>query len=246
MKILIKDRDMLGGVFEHTAVMTLISERCSKLLTFFTPSFFTSPHNQFMCDFAQWNQLEREKRVSGKIIPLVSQERCDIPAHLSLYSKIKYDPETKLYDFWERLVKNINPAAAQSSLPPPVPSAPSISKLTQPEKTKPELKTRVDKSEKLKTESTSKKLKLNIAAKVRSTKESFSNILVRDDLSPVTPLSEPSSLESELHNGDSGALLLPDVPDHEPGAFKSFFSKLGVKSSKKSKTKYKEAPESAC
>ena len=59
---MIKDRDMLGGVFEHTAVLTLIAQRCSKLLTFFTPAFFTSPKNQFICDVAQWNQLENEKK----------------------------------------------------------------------------------------------------------------------------------------------------------------------------------------
>ena len=49
------DRDLLGGLFEHTAVMKLISERCTKLMPFFTPTFFHSAHNQFLVDFAQWS-----------------------------------------------------------------------------------------------------------------------------------------------------------------------------------------------
>ena len=61
-------------------------------------------------------------------------------------------------------------------------------------------------------------------------------------------LSEPSSLESEV-NGDSGALLLPDVPDHEPGGIKGWLNKIGGKGSRKTKMKYKEAEcpgSSAC
>ena len=267
LKIIIKDRDLLGGLFEHRAVMELIGSRCAKLMPFFTPTFFNSPYNQFLVDYAQWAQMEVHNKISGKIIPIVSQQRCDIPAHLSLYSKIKYDPNTTIFNFWERLVKTINPAVkfdpekspSASSLPAkpvPSPSAPSLSKLVTPEKTKPTLTTdkpKADKptkhtSDKDKSKGEGKKLKLSIAAKVKSTKNSFSSILVKDEKVAAPELSEPSSLESEV-NGDSGALLLPDVPDHEPGGIKGWLNKIGGKGSKKTKMKYKEAEcpgSSAC
>ena len=242
--------------------MKLISERCTKLMPFFTPTFFHSAHNQFLVDFAQWSQMETHKKISGKIIPIVSEQRCDIPAHLSLYSKIKYDPNTTIFNFWERLVKTINPAIKFNPelAPQPVkksgPSAPSLSKMSYPEKSKSDPKNsekvKTDKPEKKSSEkvkSDMKKPKLSISSKMKSTKQSFSNILVRDDRERLeNEVSEPSSLESEV-NGDSGALLLPDVPDHEPGGLKGWLSKLGSKSSKKSKMKYKESEQpgsSAC
>ena len=243
--------------------MKLISERCTKLMPFFTPTFFHSAHNQFLVDFAQWSQMETHKKISGKIIPIVSEQRCDIPAHLSLYSKIKYDPNTTIFNFWERLVKTINPAIKFNPelAPKPVkkngPSAPSLSKMSYPEKSKSDPKSDKVKSEKpekkseKKVKSDIKKPKVSISSKMKSTKQSFSNILVREDRGErlENEVSEPSSLESDV-NGDSGALLLPDVPDHEPGGLKGWLSKLGSKSSKKSsKMKYRESEQpgsSAC
>ena len=210
--------------------------------------------------------METHKKISGKIIPIVSEQRCDIPAHLSLYSKIKYDPNTTIFNFWERLVRTINPAIKFNPelAPQPVnqsaPSAPSLSKMSYPEKSKSESKEseksksadnkKLEKKASEKSKLDTKKPKLSISAKMKSTKASFSNILVREDKerTEATEVSEPSSLESEV--GDSGALLLPDVPDHEPGGLRGWLSsKLGAKSVKKSKMKYKQ-PEppgsSAC
>ena len=249
LKIIIKDRDMLGGLFEHTAIMKLIESRCNKLITFCTPALFSSPYNKFLMDFAQWAQMEVHKKIGGKFIPIVTEVRCDIPPNLSIYSKMKYDPNSTLYNFWEKLARTINPSIKYDSEREPQtskqPSAPSLSRFTTPTVISsskfnndivPPPKPKSDKS---KTEP--KKLKLSIAEKMKSTKQSFSNILVKEDLSPTSPhLSEPSSLESAEVNGDSGALLLPDVPDHEPGGIKGFFSKFGVKGTKKSKQKYKQ------
>merc|ERR1711874_303050 len=43
-------------------------------------------------------------------IPLVTDKQCNIPPNLSIYSKMKFAPNNKLFNFWERLVKTINPA----------------------------------------------------------------------------------------------------------------------------------------
>ena len=127
--------------------------------------------------------------------------------------------------------------------------------MSYPEKSKSDPKSEKVKSDKPekklseKGKSDIKKPKLSISSKMKSTKQSFSNILVREDREKLdNEVSEPSSLESEV-NGDSGALLLPDVPNHEPGGLKGWLSKLGSKSSKKSKMKYRESEQpgsSAC
>ena len=181
--------------------MKLISERCTKLMPFFTPTFFQSAHNQFLVDFAQWSQMETHEKISGKIIPIVSEQRCDIPAHLSVYSNIKYDPNTTIFNFWERLVKTINPAIkfnpelAPQSVKMSGPSAPSLSKMSYPEKSKSGQKN----SEKVKSDEKVKEDK----KKPKSTKQGFSNILVREDRERLEDkINKPSSLESEA-NGNT-------------------------------------------
>ena len=89
--------------------MKLVSSRCNKLVPFFSKSFFSSVYNKFLVDFAQHHNLEANQRIGGKIIPIVGEQRCEIPANLSIYSKMKFAPNTKLFNFWERLVKTINP-----------------------------------------------------------------------------------------------------------------------------------------
>jgi len=229
LKILIKDRDLLGGTFEHAAVMELISTRCTKLVPFFSNSFFSSEYNKFLANFAQHISLEKASR---KIVPIVSEERCEIPPNLALYYKLKYQPNNPLFNFWEKLVKTINPdikynpqktpkivalPANQSKQPSPVPVKPA---------------------------STPKSNTKLVRPSDFPSKQEFSNIAFNGNSS-----SEPSSLESETI-GDSGALLLPEVPSHEPGGLVGWVkSKLpNKKGKKKVKTKYKQAgaASSAC
>ena len=91
-------------------------------------------------------------------------------------------------------------------------------------------------------EISSKSKSKEVKYKPESEKQEFSNIAFNG-----TSASEPSSLESEV-TGDSGALLLPDVPSHEPGLVGWVKSKLPNKKTKKSKSKYQQlgANSSAC
>jgi myeloid differentiation primary response protein MyD88 len=75
LKVCIKDRDLLGGAFEHEAVMKLIAERCSKLVPIFSPSFFSSENNKFLTSFAQHVSIEKCTRT---LIPIL-YKTCDIP-----------------------------------------------------------------------------------------------------------------------------------------------------------------------
>lgn len=53
-QLCLKDRDLIGGVtFEHEAVMTLISERCNRLIVIVSTNFLKSPANKFFLNYAQ-------------------------------------------------------------------------------------------------------------------------------------------------------------------------------------------------
>ena len=237
LKIIIKDRDLLGGTFEHSAVMKLIGSRCSKLIPFFTPTFFDSMYNKFLVDFAQFYNLETNRRIGGKIIPLVSEKHCDIPPNLSIYSKMKYAPDNKLFNFWEKLVKTINPDVEYDE-----------NKLKNKTRTRehaeiepvkiPEVKKSADtvSVHKKQMEDPTKK-KTPKQTKEESKLPEFTNVIFER---------EESVTESEY--GDSGALLLPDVPDHEPGSLKGFFNGIKSKIKKGSKSKHKvaEGSTSSC
>jgi len=231
LKIVIKDRDLLGGTFEHAAVMELISSRCTKLLPVFTPSFFSSEYNKFLANFAQHFSLENPGKITSKIIPIVNDQRCDIPANLSMYHKLRYDPNNTMFNFWEKLVRTINPSVKYNPLNAPN-APPQAQKIIQPTLV-PEKPASTPKIS-----SKSKPVK----SKEVPSKQEFSNLAFNGNSS-----SEPSSLESEV-TGDSGALLLPDVPNHEPGLVGWMKSKLPNKKVKKAKTKYKQsgADSSAC
>jgi len=231
LKIIVKDRDLLGGTFEHAAVMQLISSRCTKLIPIFSPSFFSSEYNTFLANFAQHLSLETPGKITSKIIPIVGDQRCQIPSNLGMYCKLKYDPNNTLFNFWEKLVRTINPSVKYNPLNAPVPQTKALvaSPATVPAK--------LSKTPEISSKSKPKQVK----EKPERVKE-FTNIAFNG-----TSSSEPSSMESEV-TGDSGALLLPDVPSHEPGLVGWVKSKLPNKKNKKSKTKYKQigADSSAC
>ena len=112
LRIILKDRDLLGGTFEHAAVMQLIKDRCRKLIPVFSKDFFNSDMNSFLATFAQLRRLEENNR---KLVPLVF-EHCDIPGNLSLYHKLSYDPTNYKHKwFWENLVKTLHPQGAFDS-----------------------------------------------------------------------------------------------------------------------------------
>ena len=242
LKIIIKDRDLLGGTFEHAAVMKLIGSRCSKLIPFFTPTFFDSVYNKFLVDFAQFYNLETNKKIGGKIIPLVTDKQCNIPPNLSIYSKMKFAPNNKLFNFWERLVKTINPgikydetklinkpeaSGSGSGSGSASATTSAVSAVKKPEEKK-------DQTSKTsfpigkKTVDVPPKKKTGKKGKDESKSSEFTNVIFER---------EESVTESEY--GDSGTLLLPDVPDHEPGSIKGFFNGIKSKIKKGSKSKHK-------
>ena len=239
LKIIIKDRDLLGGTFEHAAVMKLVGSRCSKLIPFFTPTFFDSVYNKFLVDFAQFYNLETNKKIGGKIIPLVTDKQCNIPPNLSIYSKMKFAPNNKLFNFWERLVKTINPAVKYDEsklIKKPAATATTTASAVptvKPPEEKKDQTSKTSSSVGKKTVDVPTKKKTGRKAKDESKPSEFTNVIFER---------EESVTESEY--GDSGTLLLPDVPDHEPGSIKGFFNGIKSKIKKGNKSKHKVADPS--
>ncbi|KAI4503038.1 hypothetical protein M0802_002082 [Mischocyttarus mexicanus] len=103
IKLCIKDRDLIGGIsFEHEAVMTLISERCNRMIIIISPNFFKSSANQFFMNYAQAVSIDKRQR---KIIPCIYQ-KCVLPPQLSYMFVLDYT-RVGLYDFWGRLRDSI-------------------------------------------------------------------------------------------------------------------------------------------
>lgn len=53
-KLCVKDRDLKGGTFEHEAMITLIAERCNRLIVLVSPEFIKNSNaNKFFVNYAQ-------------------------------------------------------------------------------------------------------------------------------------------------------------------------------------------------
>eukprot|EP00091_Calanus_sinicus_P011805 TRINITY_DN26653_c0_g1_i1.p2 TRINITY_DN26653_c0_g1~~TRINITY_DN26653_c0_g1_i1.p2 ORF type:complete len:181 (-),score=45.21 TRINITY_DN26653_c0_g1_i1:2-544(-) len=173
--------------------MKLISSRCTKLVPLFSPSFFSSEYNTFLANFAQHLSLESPGKITAKIIPIVSDQRCDIPPNLGMYSKLKYDPNNTLFNFWERLVRTINPSVKYSPMNAPntVPPAQKDSPVLKPAKSA----------------STPKISSKPVKSKEAPTKQEFRILhLMEQVLVNLLAL----RVRSQEY---SGALLLPEVPN---------------------------------
>ena len=100
----VKERDIVAGTLEHAESCKIIQERCKKVIAVFSPSFFQSKENKFLTNFAQYVGIQQG--VSCKIIPIIlnPQTKCDIPQQFQMYSKLPYKPNSKMYNFWRRLI----------------------------------------------------------------------------------------------------------------------------------------------
>ena len=262
LRVILKDRDLLGGTFEHAAVMQLIKDRCRKLIPVFSKDFFNSDMNSFLATFAQHCGLEEGMR---KLVPLVF-ERCDIPGNLSLYHKLPYDPTNHKHKwFWEKLVKTLHPQGAFSSsikmldmesggaevsgpnvAPSSYPTAAQRGKESsptsipekQPEKLPPS-SPQMLKPTSVSTPQKNQKPKGTLLSKISSPFSSKSSKSKRHSGSrsrgdpPFSNLCEepasPSREEVEEEEGvnESGELLLPSVPTHEPGLIERVRGRVG-------------------
>lgn len=116
LKLCLKDRDLIGGVtFEHEAVMTLISERCNRLIVIVSSNFLKSPANKFFLNYAQALGIDKRQR---KVIPCL-YEKCQLPPQLNYMFILDYS-RVGLYDFWGKLRDSVQiPSKMNSAISVP-------------------------------------------------------------------------------------------------------------------------------
>lgn len=98
-----KERDLIGGTFEHDAILRMISERCERLIVVISPAFLASAANSFFTIFAQALGIEQKKR---KIIPCM-YEACKLPPALSYFFPLIYTRSGRYWNFWDKLRDSI-------------------------------------------------------------------------------------------------------------------------------------------
>lgn len=103
MTICIKN-DFLGGIpFEHDAAMTLIANRCRRVIIIVSKNFINCQADVFISKYAQHIGIEQSSR---KIIPCLREE-CEIPSNLRILFHLKYYKDGKLFNFWEKLYEAV-------------------------------------------------------------------------------------------------------------------------------------------
>ncbi len=126
-QIFLPERDLVAGTIEHSASVDIITERCGRALTLFSPSFLDSPTNKLYTDLAQYLGVQRR---SAFIIPIMLKyceyerifllriytvfwtklsslfSRRNLPASLNMLSKLSYDHSKRRFvNFYAKLFK---------------------------------------------------------------------------------------------------------------------------------------------
>lgn len=110
LKFCVKDY-LIGGLFEHEAIIRLISQRCEKLIVILSPSFFKSPMNKFFLNFTQALSLEQRK-----IIPCLYKACPVMPPEIRCYFMLDYTKQRGvLYNFWDKLYESIKTKKAPAN-----------------------------------------------------------------------------------------------------------------------------------
>ena len=110
-----KERDLVAGTLEHAMSCNIIQQRCKKVIAVFSSSFFESNESRFLANFAQFVGIQQG--ICGKIIPIIlnPEKKCNIPQQFQMYSKLPYNPHSKMVNFWNRLI--IKTLEVQGPLP---------------------------------------------------------------------------------------------------------------------------------
>lgn len=123
MKFCTRDRDLVGGCLEHEAIITIITERCNKLIVIASNEFFESPVHKFYFNIAQAFGIGKKKPNKDKItiishnldkamrniIPCTYKD-CELPANMRYLCRLDYRNMGNGIsgNFWNRLNTAIN------------------------------------------------------------------------------------------------------------------------------------------
>lgn len=103
LQLCVRERDLIGGTFEHDAILRMISERCERLVVVISKAFLKSSVNAFFVNFAQAMGIQHCQR---KIIPCML-EPCQLPPSLSYLFALNYWRQSRYSNFWDKLRDSI-------------------------------------------------------------------------------------------------------------------------------------------
>lgn len=105
MKLCVKDRDVVGGEYNHDSVIRLIATRCNRVIVVVSPSFLDSPTNKFFYTLASMDGIEKQRR---KIIPCLYKKCPNLPIDFKAFHLLDYTRSEKLFgSFWDQLFKSL-------------------------------------------------------------------------------------------------------------------------------------------
>lgn len=97
-----KQRDFIGGLMEHEAIMEMVSKRCERVIAVISPLFLQSSANTWIVNFTQANAVEQCRR---KILPVIYKE-CELPSGLRYLTALRYRPNFQNL-FWTKLAESL-------------------------------------------------------------------------------------------------------------------------------------------
>lgn len=97
---------LTAGVFEHKAIIDLISKNCERVILLFSPEFMKIRDEQFFALFAQSIGVKKNQR---KVIPCLCGgiQKEQLPEEFQIYHVLRYDPERSLFNFWDQLANAV-------------------------------------------------------------------------------------------------------------------------------------------
>lgn len=103
-KLAVKERSLLAGGSEFSAITKLIAERCSSLIVILSPNLLNNREKMFFLSFAQQISITQRNRENAcrRIVPC-RYEPCSLPLEISYLYCLDYRQASVFGNFWPRL-----------------------------------------------------------------------------------------------------------------------------------------------
>ena len=106
LRVFYPPRDLRAGMIELAQRTDIIAERCKKVVAVISPTFCSSRQNLYDVDTSLYHYIRNRERI---LLPVIyTKKKFKMPANLESLWKLKYQPESTLVNFWERLIKSFD------------------------------------------------------------------------------------------------------------------------------------------
>ena len=102
--VFVPQRDLVAGTIHDAVSFNIIKKRCRKILALFSLPFLNSEEGLFLTTLSQSNEQELTCRIIQ--IFLNPHERYDLHPNLQEHTKLVYNPNARMTNFWRRLIRD--------------------------------------------------------------------------------------------------------------------------------------------